>query len=151
MSEVTVEIDIDAPPQAVFDLANDPARLEEWVTIVKSVDSHDPPPIRLGWKMTETLVLRGVPFQVDWECVELDEPWLCVLEGKGPVRSRARVENRLSETADGGTHYEYVNEFHAPFGPLGATAAKVVSGGVPEREARGSLEQLKRLLEQQRS
>ena len=144
---VTVEIDIAAPPQAVFDLANDPARLEEWVTIVKSVDSHDPGPLRLGWKMTETLVLRGVPFEVDWEVVELDAPWVSVLEGKGPVRSRAKVVNRLSETPDGGTHYVYENEFRAPLGPLGKTAARVIAGGVPEREALGSLQNLKRLLE----
>lgn len=146
MSEVTVEIDIEAAPQAVFDLANDPARLHEWVTIVKLVDSHDEGRLSLGWKMTETLVLRGVPFQVDWEVVELDEPWVSVLEGKGPVRSRAKVENRL-EQRDGVTHYTYVNEFKAPLGPLGATAAKVISGGVPEREARASLENLKRILE----
>ena len=148
MSDVTVTIDIGAPPQAVFDLANDPARLEEWVTIVRSVDAHDPGPLRLGWRMTETLVLRGVPFQVDWEVVELDAPWVSVLDGKGPVRSRARVENRLSETPGGGTRYVYVNEFHAPLGPLGKTAARVVAGGVPEREALGSLHNLKRLLEQ---
>ena len=151
MSEVTVALDIDAPPQAVFDLANDPARLGEWVTIVRSVDSHDDGRLRLGWKMTETLVLRGVPFQVDWECVELDEPWLSVLEGKGPVRSRARVVNRLSETPDGGTHYEYTNDFRAPFGPLGKTAARVVAGGVPEREALGSLQNLKAILERERA
>ena len=113
MSEVTVELEIDAPPQAVFDLANDPARLAEWVTIVRSVNSHDDGPLTLGWKMNETLVLRGVPFEVDWECVELDAPWVSVMEGKGPVRSKARVENRLSETESGGTLYSYKNEFKA--------------------------------------
>ena len=143
-----MQLEIDAPPQAVFELANDPARLHEWVTIIRSVDSHDPLPLHLGWRMTQTLVLRGVPFEVDWECAELDAPWVCVHEGKGPVRSRARVENRLSEAAGGGTRYEYTNEFKAPFGPLGATAARVVSGGIPEREATASLENLKRLLEQ---
>ena len=146
MSEVTVAIDIDAPPQAVFDLANDPERLHEWVTIIRAVEAHDDGPLRLGWRMTQTLVLRGVPFEVDWECVELDAPWISVHEGKGPVRSRARVINRLAEH-DGGTRYEYTNEFHAPFGPLGATAARVISGGVPEREARASLANLKKLAE----
>ena len=51
------------------------------------------------------------------------------------MRSKAFIENRLTEK-DGGTLYEYRNEFKAPFGPLGSTAEHVVAGGVPEREAR---------------
>jgi uncharacterized protein YndB with AHSA1/START domain len=147
MSVVSVEIDIAAPPQQVFELAMAPERTPEWVTIVREVKSFDPPPMRVGWKMEQTLVLRGVPFDVEWEAVEVDVPWVAVFEGKGPVRSKARIENRLEEKPDGTTRYIYRNEFKAPLGPLGATASRVVAGGIPEREANGSLEQLKALLE----
>jgi hypothetical protein len=46
-----------------------------------------------------------------------------------------------------GTHFEYENEFKAPGGLLGKAASRVVVGGVPEREAKRSLQQLKALLE----
>ncbi len=147
MSVVSVEIDIAAAPEDVFALAMAPERTPDWVTIVREVKSFDPPPLKVGWRMEQTLVLRGVPFDVDWEAIEVDAPWVAVFEGKGPVRSRARIENRLAPGPDGGTRYTYRNEFKAPLGPLGATASRVVTGGIPEREANASLAQLKALLE----
>jgi uncharacterized membrane protein len=50
----------------------------------------------------------------------------------------------------GGTRFEYENEFKAPGGFLGAAASRMLIGGVPEREARQSLEKLKNLLEKPR-
>ena len=41
----------------------------------------------------------------------------------------------------------FAGEFKAPGGLLGAAASRVVVGGVPEREAKRSLEALKALLE----
>ena len=41
MSEVTVSIDIDAPPEAVYDFMLDPERLSEWVTIHRQLLDHD--------------------------------------------------------------------------------------------------------------
>ena len=81
--------------------------------------------------------------------VEVDAPHYARFEGKGPMRSKAFIENRLEEK-DGKTVFRYKNEFKAPLGPLGATASKVVTGGVPEREATASLKNLKQLAEKQR-
>ena len=65
---------------------------------------------------------------------------------EGPAGSYARTSYRLTPDGDG-THFEYENEFKAPGGLLGAAASRVVVGGVPEREAKRSLQQLKALLE----
>jgi hypothetical protein len=53
----------------------------------------------------------------------------------------------LSDNGDGGTTFEYTNEFAAPGGRLGATASKMIVGAASEREARKSLEKLKALVE----
>ena len=53
----------------------------------------------------------------------------------------------MTENADGGTDFHYVNEFKAPMGPLGKAASRAWVGGLPKREADKSLAQLKRLLE----
>ena len=63
------------------------------------------------------------------------------------MRSKAFIENRLDRARTAGRSIDYRNEFKAPFGPLGSTAQRVVAGGIPEREAEASLQNLKKLAE----
>lgn len=146
MAEVKVTVDIDAPIDEVFQTAMRPETTPDWVTIVVRVERADPPPLHVGYEMSQRLCLRGVPFTVRWKLVELDAPRFARWEGTGPAHSKAIIENRL-EQLDGRTHFSYVNDFQTPFGPLGAVAGKALMGGIPEREARASLERLKRLIE----
>jgi uncharacterized protein YndB with AHSA1/START domain len=146
MTLVIAEIDIDASVDTVFALAMDPHRTIEWVTIARAVKDVKGEPTATGFEMKQQLCLRGVPFWVTWDLVEAEAPHFARFEGKGPMRSKALIESRLSDR-DGGTRYEYRNEFKAPFGPLGSTAQRVLAGGIPEREAEASLQNLKRLAE----
>ena len=148
MSVVEVSIDINAPIDEVFALAMDPARTEEWVTISRGIIGHKGDYDTEGFEMDQKLCLRGVTFKVHWELVDVDAPNFARFEGRGPMRSKASIENRLTDR-DGVTHYRYRNEFKPPLGPLGNAAQHVIAGGVPEREARQSLENLKRLAEAQ--
>jgi len=147
MSGVHTSIDIAAPPQTVWDFVMDPTKSGEWVTIHRGLKDHDGGPPRAGYRMDQRLCLRGVNFDVHWTLTEVDAPRYAVWEGKGPARSKARIVERLSENGDGGTHFEYENDFHAPFGPLGAVATRALTGGVPAREADASLKRLKAILE----
>ena len=144
--QVKVTVDIDAPPAAVFAAAMDPERTPDWVTIVVRVESHDDGPFKKGYRMAQRLCLRGVPFTVQWKLTELEDGKFARWEGKGPARSKAITENRLEEH-DGGTRFTYTNEFITPFGPLGAVAGKALMGGLPEKEATASMQNLKRLVE----
>ena len=58
----------------------------------------------------------------------------------------ARIGSEVHANGDG-TRFDYHNEFSAPGGPLGSAASGVVMGGGPQREARASLQRLKKLLE----
>ena len=147
MSVVTAQIHIDAPPQVVFDFCMAPETTQEWVTIVRGVHDVDPGPMQVGYRMGQTLCLRGVKFKVRWTLTALDAPWYARWEGKGPAGSKAIIEDRLGEADGGGTVFDYRNEFKTPFGPLGAVASNVLVGGISEREANASLRQLKRLVE----
>jgi hypothetical protein len=124
----------------------DPQRTPEWVTIALAVKDVKGDPTQKGFEMKQRLCLRGVPFWVEWKLVEAEAPTYARYEGRGPMRSKAIIENRLEERG-GKTIYTYRNEFKAPFGPLGSTAEKVLAGGVPEKEARASLKKLKALAE----
>lgn len=144
---VETSVEIARPVAEVWDYIMDPTTSNNWVTIHRRDVRHDDGPLELGYEMTQRLCLRGVPFDVEWELVELDAPHAAVWTGRGPARSRARIEDRLSETADGTTRFDYANEFHAPMGPLGRIASRALVGGIPKREADASLRRLREILE----
>ena len=148
MTLVTASIDIDAPREKVFDTMLDPARLNEWVTIHRRVNDADGGRPREGYEMEQILCLRGVNFKVKWKLTECEPGRSATWEGRGPAHSYARTAYRLSDR-NGGTHFEYENEFKAPGGILGKAASRVLVGGQPQKEANLSLKQLKGLLERQ--
>ena len=86
-------------------------------------------------------------FRLFSRITEQDEPRMARWEGKGPARSHASTEYHLADNGDGGTHFDYRNEFKAPFGPLGSVASRALVGEVPKREADSSLERLKAIVE----
>jgi uncharacterized protein YndB with AHSA1/START domain len=145
MSTVTATILIAAPPTEVWKTVMDPQRLGEWVTIHRGLRHADDGPPRVGFEMHQRVHLRGVSLDVHWRLVECEPNRHAVWEGSGPARSRARTEYTL-EDHDGGTLFDYRNEFHAPLGPVGALASRALVGGMPEREATRTLERLRSLL-----
>jgi uncharacterized membrane protein len=144
---VRASIEIDAPPERVYDFMLDPAHLGKWVTIHRRVNSRDDGPPRAGYEMNQTLHLRGANFRVHWTLTEADRPEHATWEGRGPAHSYARTSYSLRAVDDDRTRFDYENEFKAPGGFLGAAASRMLIGGLPEREARRTLERLKDLLE----
>jgi uncharacterized protein YndB with AHSA1/START domain len=147
MSRVTASIEIDAPPERVWDVLMDPERLGDWVTIHREVDRISDRPLKDGSTLRQELCLRHVNVHVRWTVDEAKPGELAVWDGRGPARSKAHTVYRLSPNGNGGTRFDYENEFHAPGGVLGAAAARALMGGISEREAHRTLERLKRLLE----
>jgi uncharacterized protein YndB with AHSA1/START domain len=141
MSEVRASIDIDAPLEKVWATVMDPNQLEQWVTIHRGLLSHSDD------RMEQVLCLRGAKFKVRWELTTHREPFHAQWEGRGPARSHAETEYRLSDNGNGGTRFDYRNDFHAPLGPVGALVSRALVGGMPEREAKRTLEQLRARLE----
>ena len=140
-NDYAVSIDIDAPPDEVYDVMLDAGRLHEWVTIHRKLEDHT------DTTMVQVLCIHHVNFHVRWELEESDRPHHAHWKGKGPARSKAETEYRL-RASDGGTQFDYRNEFKAPLGPLGAAASRALVGGVPQREADASLQRLKAIVEQ---
>jgi uncharacterized protein YndB with AHSA1/START domain len=143
MSLVTTSIEIDAPPDRVWETVMDPNCLAEWVTIHRRLVRADQGPPRVGYRMDQQIHLRGVNLEVHWELVECLRSRRAIWEGRGPARSRAHTEYRLSAIEGGGTRFDYRNEFRPPLGPVGALASRALVGGIPEREANRSLERLR--------
>jgi uncharacterized protein YndB with AHSA1/START domain len=147
VNRVETSIEIAAPPEEVWEVLMDPHRLADWVTIHRGVSNVSDHPLEGGSTMRQKLCLRGATFKVVWTVSEVDEPRLAVWEGNVPARAHARTQYRLEPNGNGGTHFDYLNEFRPPMGPLGRAAGSVVMGDAPRREADASLRKLKRLLE----
>jgi carbon monoxide dehydrogenase subunit G len=146
MSVVSASTDIAAPPEEVWEMVMDPRRLDEWVTIHRKLLYADEGPPRVGYKMDQQLHLRGVNLEVHWRLVDCSPGERAVWQGRGPARSRAQTEYLLN-AVDGGTRFDYRNEFHAPLGLVGALVSRALIGGMPEREAKHTLERLRAHLE----
>lgn len=143
---VRESIVIAAPPERVWETVMDPTLLERWVTTHDSVAQASPGPVAEGDSFTQKLRLAGKSFEVDWTVVEADEPRLARWQGDGPAGSTANVVYRL-EPEDGGTRFDYENEFALPGGALGKLAGGLLSAAPGRREARRSLDRLRTLLE----
>jgi hypothetical protein len=146
MSLVAVSTKIDAPREDVWQMVMDPNRLGDWVTIHRKLVNADEGPPRVGYEMQQQIHLRGVSLDVHWKLVECDPCARAVWEGRGPARSRAHTEYLLREDA-GGTRFDYRNEFRPPLGPIGALVSRALVGGIPEREAKRTLDRLRTHLE----
>jgi len=124
----------------------DPARLEDWVTIHRRLMHADHGPPRVGYEMDQQIHMRGVKLEVHWKLIESRPNELAVWQGRGPARSRALTEYILTAEGDG-TRFDYRNEFHPPLGPVGAMVSRALVGGMPEREAKRTLDRLRTHLE----
>jgi len=146
MSLVTASIRIAAAPADVWKMVMDPSCLGEWVTIHRKLVHADDGPPRVGYTMDQQIHMRGVSLEVHWTLVDCRPGERAVWEGRGPARSHAHSEYVLT-AEDGGTRFDYRNEFRPPLGPVGALASRALVGGMPEREAKRTLERLRAHLE----
>jgi len=143
---VCESVSIDAPVDRVWEKVMDARCLGEWVTTHDSVEGAVAGAAEEGMAFTQRLKLAGKRFKVRWLIVEADPPRLARWRGEGPGGSAARVVYRLAEQ-DGGTCFDYENEYELPGGVFGKAAGALVSKAPARREARRSLANLKRLLE----
>ncbi len=147
MTKLEREIDIDASPDAVYDVVTDPRCLGEWVTIQEELEeAPEGRDLAEGDQLRQRMKVAGRRFRLSWTVVEADRPSRVVWEGRGPMGSKAKAVYELSENGDGGTRFSYMNEYGLPGGFAGRIAARAVlkaSG----READRTLERLKALVE----
>ena len=139
------EINIAAPPDVVYDVVMDPRRLGDWVTIHQSLEDAPAGQLEQGSTLSQCLKLAGQRLKVRWTVVENDHAKRVVWEGRGPMRSKAKVIYELAP--DGiGTRFSYTNEYDLPGGRLGRLAGPVVKR-MTTGELDASLQRLRRLVE----
>lgn len=144
--KVQREIAIEASAEDLYEVIMDPHRLADWVTIHKKLEDAPNGPLRKGSTLTQCLKLAGSTFKVRWKVVENERARRVVWDGRGPMRSKAKVIYEMDDAGDGTTHLTYLNEYALPGGPLGRMAGPAVRK-VTGRELDASLERLRRIVE----
>ena len=124
--KVEGSVDVDAPPEAVYELVMDPNRLGDWVSIHDRLVEAPDGELDKDSELAQCLKVAGQRFTVRWRVTKDDRPRHVVWEGRGPLRTRARVTYGFA-ARDGGTRFSYANEYDLPGGVAGKLA------GVPCR------------------
>lgn len=143
---VKQSIQIDAPIERVWELAMDPHRLGDWVTIHDEVFDVPEGPLDNGSRFGQRMKLKGVRLKVRWEISEWSPPNQALWLGTAAAGAKACISYRLTER-DGGTAFDYENEFELPAGKVGKLAGRAFNAMSGDREAKRSLAKLKELLE----
>ena len=141
MPEVTTSVDIDAPAQAVWDVATDLSRYGEWNSS-HSAFPDGTPTTEQGTTFREQIVVMGMPGEAKWTIAEAQEPVRTVWTGEGPMGIALGTRLELAANGNGTTVSLSVSFDGGPLaGPMGATVAASAEKGAAE-----SLEKLKGLV-----
>lgn len=135
-------VDLEATPEEVWEKLMDPCFLEEWVSAHREIEELPELPLGQGSTFTQKLGVGPVKFKVDWEVIEADRPSLARWVGRGPAGAEAQITYRLEPDGNGGTRFQYENDYELPGGPVGKTAGKAVGSAAGKREARKSMKKL---------
>jgi carbon monoxide dehydrogenase subunit G len=146
MTKLEREIDIHAPPDAVYDVVSDPRCLGEWVTIQEELEEAPNGDLTAGSRLRQRMKVAGQRFRLSWTVVQADRPTRIVWEGKGPMGSSAKAIYEIAADGDGRSRFSYLNEYSLPGGPAGKLAARAIRGA-SGREADRTLKRLKKLVE----
>ena len=141
MPSVTKTVELGLSQEDAFQLATDPARFEEWLTLHRAWPNGAPDSTDAGSEFVQQLVIMGMPADVSWTVEQHDAPARLVLRGAGPMG--AQLATTIQAESDGSiTTISYEAEFSGGGiqGPMGEMVTQKAG-----EEIETSLEKLKGL------
>ena len=146
MPEVREQIEIEAPPEAVWDLAMDPERLGDWVSAHSSAETPEDGSFDEGDSFKQVLCLGGRPVKVHWTLTKSDRARARRVGRRRAEGHRARrsVTASRRQTAVPGSPTRTTSTCRG--GPIRLIAGRI-AGAPARRAARKSLNNLKRVAE----
>ena len=147
MGHVRHSIEIDAPPERVFDLAVDARRWPEWQTTALEVRDVQGPLDQVGKRYRIVGRIAGRAVEGQGEVSRFERPR--IFEVKGTAAGGGRLISRSTFDAEGaGTRATIEIDYELPGGLLGQMASRLFAERQIERELIHSAENLKALIEE---
>ncbi|MDP9442555.1 MAG: SRPBCC family protein [Actinomycetota bacterium] len=145
MTQIDRAIDIDAPPEAVFDELVDLHRLDRWSTITVSHEGSTDT-LQAGHEFKQSIRIAGINLPTEWRCVQYDPPNAVAYEATALGGGRLEMRQVVTLT-DAGSRVELTVDYDLPGGFLGDLLDRLYVERRNEREAEHSLQNLKDLVE----
>jgi uncharacterized protein YndB with AHSA1/START domain len=122
MTVVTTSVDIDAPPERVWQVVSDPRNLPMWDRHIETVLGVPADGVHEGSRYTTVLRLMSVHAQVPAEVLQLDPPRVGRVRLGGLID--AVVTTRIDPLAGNRSRLEHHVNYRFRGGPLGKLAAR---------------------------
>lgn len=145
MAKITRNIEIQAPPEVVFEALINWSALSDWSTVTVSHDGADRGS-GVGEEFDQQIRIAGVPLQTHWRVVEFNPPQSLTYEVTAMAAGRMTLRQQVSPSATG-SRVEFDVDYDLPGGFLGEALNRVFVERRNEREVEHSLQNLKDLLE----
>jgi hypothetical protein len=110
MADVTVTTDIRADAEQVWAVLANPSTWGDWVEIHQGFAGEAPVQFFPGGAFVQRVRVLGMPADIRWTIVGLQEPVRLELEGTGPMGINLRAEYRVEDKAASSTvtaHMEF--------------------------------------------
>jgi uncharacterized protein YndB with AHSA1/START domain len=110
MADVTVTTDINAGAEKVWAVLANPTTWGDWVEIHQGFAGEAPAQFVPGGAFVQRVRVLGMPADVRWTIVGLQEPVRLELEGAGPMGINLRAEYGVEDHGDTSTvtaHMEF--------------------------------------------
>lgn len=146
MPKIRSEIQIDAPPERVWEILVDPMRLPQFNATIVEVSGATGRLDEVGAKYQAVTKVYGRRIEGPWEVTEVVPLRRMVQRGSAAGGASAIVDGTL-EPSDGGTRAAVEVDYQLPAGFLGDIANKLFVERSVERDVRHTMENLKALVE----
>ena len=145
MTRIRESVEVDAPPETVWELVSDPRNLPKWDRHITKVVGIPPGGIDVGTEYTTIVTFMAVNAHVDAEVLEFKPPEYAKIQLSGPL-IRGVVTTRVTPV-DGRSRLEQAVDYELRGGPLGKFASKAlgVTGGPGYALRRGVLAQKRQI------
>jgi len=110
MADVTVTTDIRADAEQVWAVLANPSTWGDWVEIHQGFAGEAPVQFFPGGAFVQRVRVLGMPADIRWTIVGLQEPVRLELEGAGPMGINLRAEYRVEDqggSSDVSAHMEF--------------------------------------------
>lgn len=124
MTVLTMEVEVDAPPQQVWKVVADPRNLTEWDRHISAVRGVPEDGLRRGSEYDTEIRFMGVRTSVHADVIDLDAPRYSKIRLRGLLD--ATVETFLEPLDGNRTTLRHRVDYRFRGGPLGDLGARVV-------------------------
>lgn len=126
MGTITTTVHLPAGAEKVFEVATDPSRFGDWMTIHTKWKGDVPTEFTQGAQVTEVITMLGMANTITWTIDEYDAPRKLRMSGTGMAGVKVAIGIEVADAGDGGATMDLTTEFEGQMivGALGKAIEK---------------------------